>query len=38
VAQGFVKARQVDALVISDDVDELLSGLVGSTRDQIATG
>jgi uncharacterized protein (TIGR00730 family) len=38
VAQGFIKDRQVEALVISDDVDELLSGLVGSARDQIATG
>jgi uncharacterized protein (TIGR00730 family) len=32
VAQGFIKARQVDALVISDDVDELLAALVGSSQ------
>ncbi len=25
-AQGFIKSRQIDALVISDDVDELLDG------------
>ena len=35
VAQGFIKARQVDALVISDDVDDLLTALAGSTQDQI---
>jgi len=35
VAQGFIKARQVDALVISDDVDELLTALAGSTREQL---
>ncbi len=36
VAQGFIKAGQVDALVISDDVDELLTRLVGSSQDQVA--
>ncbi len=35
VAQGFIKARQVEALVISDDIDDLLTALAGSTRDQI---
>jgi predicted Rossmann-fold nucleotide-binding protein len=36
VAEGFIKARQVDALVISDDVDELLTALVGSTRNRVS--
>ena len=36
VAQGFIRARQVDALMISDEVDELLDALVGSTGDQVA--
>ena len=35
-AQGFIKARQLDALVISDDVDELLTGLVSASQDQVA--
>jgi uncharacterized protein (TIGR00730 family) len=35
VAQGFIKARQVDALVISDDVDDLLTALAGSTHERI---
>jgi uncharacterized protein (TIGR00730 family) len=38
VAQGFIRARQVDALVISVDADELLDALVGSTQDQVAPG
>jgi hypothetical protein len=38
VERGFIKARQVDALVISDDVDELLNLLVGSDRDELAAG
>ena len=29
VAQGFIKARQVEALVVSDDVDDLLTALGG---------
>ncbi len=37
VAQGFIKSRQIDALAISDDADELLDALVGSPRDQVAT-
>jgi len=36
VSQGFIRARQVDALVISDDVDELLDALVGSTPRQVS--
>ena len=32
VAQGFVKAHQVDALVIADDVDRLLAALAGHER------
>ena len=35
VDHGFIRERQVEALVISDDVDELLDALVGSTRDQV---
>jgi uncharacterized protein (TIGR00730 family) len=35
VAQGFINGRQVDALVISDDVDELLTQLVSSSQDQV---
>jgi uncharacterized protein (TIGR00730 family) len=35
VAQGFIKARQLDALVISDDADGLLVALAGSTEQQI---
>ncbi|HEX4127233.1 MAG TPA: TIGR00730 family Rossman fold protein [Acidimicrobiales bacterium] len=35
VERGFIKAHRVDALVISDDADILLTGLVGSTRDQV---
>ena len=38
VGQGFIRARQVEALVISDDVDELLDSLVGSNRDQVPAG
>ena len=36
VDQGFIRARQVEGLVISDDVDELLDGIAGPTRDQVA--
>ena len=28
VAQGFIKARQVDALVVSDDIDDFLTAMV----------
>jgi uncharacterized protein (TIGR00730 family) len=38
VVQGFIKARQVEALVISDDVDDLLTALEGSIRDQVTAG
>ena len=38
VSRGFIKARQVDALVISDDVDELLTALAGSTQNQVRAG
>jgi uncharacterized protein (TIGR00730 family) len=37
VGHGFIKARQVDALLISDGVEQLLDGLVGSTRDPVST-
>jgi hypothetical protein len=36
VAQGFIRTRQVEALVISDDVDELLDALVHAPRDQVS--
>ncbi len=36
VDQGFIRERQVEALVISDDVDELLDALVGTTSDQVS--
>jgi hypothetical protein len=36
VAQRFIKARQVDALIIFDEVEELLTRLMGATRDQLA--
>jgi uncharacterized protein (TIGR00730 family) len=38
VGQGFIRARQVEALVISDDVDELLDSLVGSNRNHVPAG
>jgi uncharacterized protein (TIGR00730 family) len=38
VGQGFIRARQVEALVISDDVDELLDSLVSSNRNQVPAG
>jgi uncharacterized protein (TIGR00730 family) len=38
VVRGFIKARQLDALVIDDDVDQLLNHLVGAPLGQIATG
>jgi uncharacterized protein (TIGR00730 family) len=38
VTQGFIRARQVEALVISDDVDQLLDALVGSSQDQVSAG
>ncbi|HEX4433523.1 MAG TPA: TIGR00730 family Rossman fold protein [Acidimicrobiales bacterium] len=36
VGRGFIKARQVDALLVSDDVDELLTALVRTAQDQVA--
>lgn len=36
VAQGFIRTRQVEALVISDDVDELLDALVHAPHDQVS--
>jgi uncharacterized protein (TIGR00730 family) len=36
VAQGFIRARQVEALVISDNVDQLLDAVVGSTQEQVS--
>jgi uncharacterized protein (TIGR00730 family) len=36
VEQGFIRARQLEGLVISDDVDELLDGIAGPARDQVA--
>jgi uncharacterized protein (TIGR00730 family) len=36
VDQGFIKAHQVESLVISGDVDELLDGMAGPARDQVA--
>jgi hypothetical protein len=36
VEQGFIRARQLEALLISDDADELLDAIVGSPRDQVA--
>ena len=35
-AQGFIKSRQIDALVVSDHVDELLTALVDATGDQVS--
>jgi hypothetical protein len=35
VTQGFIKARQVDALVVADGVDELLDGLMAASEDQV---
>jgi uncharacterized protein (TIGR00730 family) len=35
VSEGFIKARQIDALVIADDVDQLLAGLLETTTDQV---
>ena len=37
VAQGFIRTRQFEALVISDDVDELLDGLEHAARDPLST-
>ena len=34
--QGFIKARQVEGLVIAEDADELLDSIVGPARDQVA--
>ncbi len=34
VERGFIKARQLEALLISDDVDALLDALAGETDDQ----
>ena len=36
VAQGFIRTHQVEALVISDDVDVLLDALVDATHDQVS--
>jgi uncharacterized protein (TIGR00730 family) len=36
VSQGFIKARQVDALVISDDVDDLLTAMADAETDQVS--
>ncbi len=36
VSQGFIKARQIDALVIADDVDELLIGLLETRSDEVS--
>jgi uncharacterized protein (TIGR00730 family) len=38
VSQGFIKERQVDALVVSDNVDDLLTALVGATQSQVTAG
>jgi len=37
VERGFIKARQLEALVISDDVDALLDALAGETDDQASS-
>ena len=37
VDQGFIRARQVEGLVIADDADALLDAIMGSARDQGAT-
>ena len=37
VAQGFIKSRQVDALVVADGVDELLDRLLDAAQDQVAS-
>ena len=34
VDQGFIRARQVEGLVIADDADALLDAIVGSARDR----
>jgi len=36
VDQGFIRARQVQGLVVSDDADALLDTIVGSAHDQVA--
>ncbi|MDR3651276.1 MAG: TIGR00730 family Rossman fold protein [Acidimicrobiales bacterium] len=36
VEQGFIRARWLEALLISDGADELLDAIVGSARDQVA--
>ncbi len=35
VEQGFIKARQVEALVVADSAEELLEALVGPRRPQV---
>jgi hypothetical protein len=35
VAQGFIKSRQVDALVVTDGVDELLDLLLDAAEEQV---
>ena len=37
VDQGFIRARQVEGLVIADDADVLLDAISGSAHDQAAT-
>jgi uncharacterized protein (TIGR00730 family) len=36
VEQGFIRARRLEALLISDGADELLDAILGSARDQVA--
>ena len=36
VDQGFIRARQLEGLVISDDVDELLDGIAGPACEEVA--
>jgi uncharacterized protein (TIGR00730 family) len=35
VSQGFIKARQLDALTVSDDADELLDAILGTPSDEV---
>jgi uncharacterized protein (TIGR00730 family) len=36
VDRGFIRARQVEALVVSDDIEELLDALVRAPTDQVS--
>ena len=36
VDQGFIRARQLQGLIVSDDADALLDTIVGSTHNQVA--